>query len=809
MPVRSFLPTEILDYVHTHAPPEESGFGISQRELAGALGYHPCSMSRPLDDLVREGLLRTHRGSVRGGQRKQFVYAITEAGKIQLQRRTRDVPLISSALPAPPNPFLGRKEELRELSGYAVEGGAIVFVEAPAGMGKTALVSRFVRRAKQDRIPFWFTIRPGSSPHHFTVALAHALSPIGAQQLAYYAQLPRQPQGREVADLAGRSLKDRTMIAVVDDVQLATTDMRKFVTDFTEALLRHRQDLVFALGQEHPPAQPSGIRSHHVILRGLDRASAHDLTDRLGGLAERFESVYQSSMGSPLLLQLAVTNPGVEATATALPAAVIGHLSPEERSTLLPIALANEPLPFSFVEQNRPFAVDRIQGMLRAGILQQTTDGRVELLQAVRGALLSELSLQEDRAGHSTLARYYARSHRVEAVRERFLHLVAAENWRSAAQLLSSQDRALLSLGYSDALRTAIRHLTVAMPRGPAKIRALKVEATLLRNHAEYSEAILSLRRALAEAEGEPRAESEILHGIVELYVRLRQVEEADRTLEEARKRGTPSKRLQVLTILSEARTLEARGDLPKAYTLYRDGFQKSRRFGVPDLGLESLAAWSRLAFLEGDHDAALRGVEEGLFAARQSGRLDILFNLLLVRARVYAETNRQELAETEMRAIRSEAESLGYLNQLTYTLSGMAAIAIEMQRWSEGGAYAKQASALAERLGNDLVLGHTLALLCSSRFRQGDLENREELIDEAKESGERSVAILNRLPMSDSLVLAHGYLCEVLSHKGDAKGAREHYEQALNLADAMKLGWLKERLVAELTPTISAIPQT
>ena len=193
MPQVTYVTAEILDYVETHAPPEQESFGISQRELAKALGYHPCSMSRPLSELVSNGYLRTRRGLIRGGQRKQFVYTLTEEGREHLRGKTRDVPMLSGAIPPPPNPFLGRKKELQELLGYTQEGGAVIFVEGTAGMGKTALVARLVRRIKAGRVPFWFTIRSGSSSRHFTIALARAMSSIGAQQLAYYSQLPRQP----------------------------------------------------------------------------------------------------------------------------------------------------------------------------------------------------------------------------------------------------------------------------------------------------------------------------------------------------------------------------------------------------------------------------------------------------------------------------------------------------------------------------------------------------------------------------------------------------------------------------------------
>lgn len=76
------------------------------------------------------------------------------------------------------------------------------------------------------------------------------------------------------------------------------------------------------------------------------------------------------------------------------------------------------------------------------------------------------------------------------------------------------------------------------MAKGAPRVRALRVEAVLLRAHSDYPEAILSLRRAIDESENDPKVAAECLHLIVELYVRLRQLEDADRTLDSARKLG-------------------------------------------------------------------------------------------------------------------------------------------------------------------------------------------------------------------------------------------------------------------------------
>ena len=104
MGLQTYLPIEILDYVQTHEPAEDAAYGISQRELAKALGYHPCSMSRPLDQLVEEGLLNSRRGLVPDGRRKQLVYRLTPDGRTRLKRETREVPILSGELPRPPIP---------------------------------------------------------------------------------------------------------------------------------------------------------------------------------------------------------------------------------------------------------------------------------------------------------------------------------------------------------------------------------------------------------------------------------------------------------------------------------------------------------------------------------------------------------------------------------------------------------------------------------------------------------------------------------------------------------------------------------
>lgn len=801
----TYLPIEILDYVDTHAPPDESPFGISQRELAKALGYHPCSMSRPLGSLVEDGYLSRGRGLVRDGVRKQLTYRITEPGRVRLRRETREVPLLSGDIPPPPHPFLGRKDELAELAWFSREGGGITFIDGAPGMGKTALISRHLRTVKRGRVPFWFSVRPASSPRQFVSALTHALSNIGARQLAYYTQLPRPPVAREVADLVARALGDRSLAAVIDDVQMAGPDMTTFLSGFTHFLATRGEHLFFLVSQSEPAFIPEGVAHHRLKVGGLDRVAAHDLTDRRGGLADRFEAVYQSTLGSPLLLVLAVSNPDVEADAITLPTAVVARLSPQDIMAVLPVALANEPIPIAFVSDIQGTPVSRLVELEKMGVLHRTLQGRVEVLQVVKNALLARASPVDEREAHSRLALYYSRSHRPDAVRERFLHLVEGEFWKPAAQLLAQQETTLLRLGYSETLRNALRHLANVLPRGPARVHVLQVEATLLRLHSDYHEAISTLRRAITESNQEPRTTGECSLSIAEMYIRLHQVDDAQKEYDLARGIGLSSRRFMAYLTLTEARLAQARGEDRDAQAGYEHAFELSRKVRARDLALESIAAWSRLAELYSGPEVALRLVADALPEARQAGRLDVAFNLQLVRARSYARLGQDQLAEVEMRTIRSEAEALGYTTQLTYAFSGLAALAGEGGRWTEAVNYAKQASTLAERLGNDFVLGHALAVLCATEFRKSVATGSPDasLRAEAIAHGERSLEVQAKLPPSDGLVLTHTYLAEAFAGHANRDKAIEHYEKAIQLVDQLQLPWLKEKILSELRPQI------
>jgi tetratricopeptide (TPR) repeat protein len=124
--------------------------------------------------------------------------------------------------------------------------------------------------------------------------------------------------------------------------------------------------------------------------------------------------------------------------------------------------------------------------------------------------------------------------------------------------------------------------------------------------------------------------------------------------------------------------------------------------------------------------------------------------------------------------------------------LSGLCAMATEAQRWSDAVAYSRQAIALAERLGDDVVLGHTLGLQCEAEVRQG-------LSEDAILHGERAVSILTRHTPSDSLALARSYLADAYASLDRREQSLRQYEEAESLAKSLGMTWLVSTIRSEV----------
>ena len=189
-------------------------------------------------------------------------------------------------------PFVGRQLELEVLRtrlAMATSGQPqVVQIEGPAGIGKTALVERFLAGA--DPVPA--VLR--ASGEETEELLANGV----LEQLARSAGAP------------GAALAGRPVVLVVDDLHWADLPsrqalifvLRRLVADPVLALLAVRDEAVAGM-PESLRRLVTGHRGSALRLRGLDEQDLRELADRLGvagfgpGAARRLR---YSTQGNPL-----------------------------------------------------------------------------------------------------------------------------------------------------------------------------------------------------------------------------------------------------------------------------------------------------------------------------------------------------------------------------------------------------------------------------------------------------------------------------------------------------------------------------
>ena len=351
-------------------------------------------------------------------------------------------------------PFVGRAAERAALAGALAasrEGGVAVLVEGESGVGKSALLRRFVDDAvaadgetltlwgrcyERESVPYQAfdrvvdalsqaLVRLGDdapAPPHAAalIRLFPVLRRVPALAEAAAAPAPASPRAQRAAGFAAlRALlvalgARRPVIVVIDDLQWADGDS----WDLLAELLRTPAPRVLLLASGRgvtPPAQlevMSGFRT--IALGTLPPGDARRLAELLG-VADG-ERVIAEAGGHPMFLHEMARSPEAGGEAAGLDAVLgrrVAGLDPGARALLEVLAIAGRPISLEVAASAAGLddtAAARVVPVLRAAHLARgggrRADDRVETYHdRVRAAVVAGLDGPARRARHGALAR--------------------------------------------------------------------------------------------------------------------------------------------------------------------------------------------------------------------------------------------------------------------------------------------------------------------------------------------------------------------------------------------------------------------
>lgn len=238
------------------------------------------------------------------------------------EERRINLPLINRPLTPPhlPDGLLERTRLLQSLGGGALQGGAIYVVVAPAGYGKTTLLSQY---RTQCEVQCWSTAWLGLEDEDNDEASFYTYLGAAFERLAGKPYNDSPGQLQEGGDGSGRHLVAALVAAIaesegkhalfLDDYHLIQEPR---IHDTLHYLLKHLpENLALVIGSRTPlPIPIAKLRaSNRLVELGLadlrfDRAEAEQLlaaTNQLELETEDLDKLYQHSDGWAAVLQLA------------------------------------------------------------------------------------------------------------------------------------------------------------------------------------------------------------------------------------------------------------------------------------------------------------------------------------------------------------------------------------------------------------------------------------------------------------------------------------------------------------------------
>ncbi len=137
-------------------------------------------------------------------------------------------------------PFVAREAELSQLSvlwdrarDASATGIKTVVIQAPDGMGKTRLISEFVRRAASDAVLLYASSKPSTSN---PAAIFDRLASAAGRSTDDIRESSALDAGRALGQHIARLTNDDKLICVLDDLDLSSKDARSTLDGFATGL---------------------------------------------------------------------------------------------------------------------------------------------------------------------------------------------------------------------------------------------------------------------------------------------------------------------------------------------------------------------------------------------------------------------------------------------------------------------------------------------------------------------------------------------------------------------------------------------
>lgn len=654
-------------------------------------------------------------------------------------------------MPKPPESDMAGTKELKRW--WEGDDSTLMLVEGEEGIGKTSLLTRFIKDIEGKTNLFYFKLEEWHTPRRFLDHLSKYLTKAGEHKLSSYLEASNRLDTKEVLSNLEIDLESfSSSLIVIEDV-IEGSLAKDMIINILK-ILEKRSSLKMII------STPSDDLSMYIPKGTFERfkmepedGSTYD---------ERLEEFFEIS----------------ETDTSVIDSVLNTRLTSEEILALSYISVFRES-----VEKNEVVDLEHVneytlKNLLQTPLFTSTVDGRLIVHKIPRQKLLETMVYKDRLFLHGRAFKYYHNipvRNAVESL-ECVYHAVQSRKLNKAADELELNGDKILSSGYSGSLIQILIGLDIAdsPERYGSIIGYFVAECYRIEGDLESSEERF---KALLKRTEDMDMKSKAHEGMGDIKADLGDYKEAVREYDKAGsilEKGEDGDESHLGRIYFKiAQLFNEKGNYTETKEYLRRSIEILEDQRVYSLLTSSYFLLARIEKSRGKWEEALEHFKKGVDSWKKInesyqrvGRLhDIGSFYKVIRELSNAVKFLKETIET--------CEKFGYRHLKAQALLTLSECYLEEGEHEEAIETAKEAKDIFTSLGKEDEQGYVHAL-----FGQIYLKMNEE--DKAEDHISRAISIYQKLGSSYSLGLAYFSMAKLQERKGNQQGIADNYRKAL-----------------------------
>ena len=638
--------------------------------------------------------------------------------------------------------FYGRQKEVKLASKWMNSRAShTLILKGMPGIGKTSLVAKIIDENKSKMKVHFFSIQPWCSVRAILISLANYCEEMGKVELSSYLRENKSIDFSEIEYLLTECISEiSTGLIVFDNYHNSNDNIDNLFKMLNQIISKSDKMKLIVSGRSIKPFyERKDIADKKVLeitLDGLDKEGTMELAREIGASEDQLEMIYSQTQGHPLFVELLGTGGASEINIDLerfINEELTKNLTENDLELLKYLSVHRYPVNRKGLHGYQLVLTNLIDN----SIIQQSDEGFIGIHDLIKSAIYRQLAREDVIKLHSKAAEYYLESFTMDSLMEVLYHLLNAQRYDDACDIILDKQEKLLK---SDRLEELARILTLLLGKffdieKQEKAKLLYMQGKALAFIGEWDDAIMHYNRAMVLASEDEMLEMKSKSGIAEISLMRNNYSIAQAHFEDVLEWADKNNCVELKTEASYQLGTghERQGHNDQALKYFNESLKYSFRTHDRHQMAKAYYGQGRIYHRNQKYETSLESKKRALDIALKIGNKQIASKIL---TSIGNTLDRMELLEEEIetheRAIVLARES-GAIRTLAYALSNAGAAYLDKFKLDLSQKCLDEASIIFENLGENYMSATTYLNKAIIALYKEDMDRAIYLFNECK----------------------------------------------------------------------------